>query len=288
MHWVRDTILVLVAVGLLVAVLWPAAETAPSFDAVVDTDTSSSGGHMTSSAELNPTEQIAPMMNVPHRLFPMVEGGHWRYLVSGTRELIPEPLWNIVLIKAPTASSAGEVQMGFGETLVSKKIWLTDGAVQIEDLPFSAPRRFWGAEIVDREGTWIPELKYVIEDAVWQYKQTRNLTYRTRGKNNQIVEEPAVGVQTDRAQIKVKEKVIVPAGVFDSYHVQWTSRMEIITRKKRRKVLDELSIEPYKKESTWFAPGIGMVRRRVTYSSNNKEDIIFDLVSFTRPNMQNR
>lgn len=287
MNWFRDVMLVLVAIGLLVAVLWPSSQQSQS----TRSDSSVAGQISTTKTPFKKNitkdkDEIVPVMDVSHRLFPIIEGAQWRYVVTGPKKLLDDNSWILRILDIPGAESPGTIEVGFGKQFFKQQIWLDEGAVQIGELPFSAPLRFLGNKPNKYQGNWLPQLKYVIDDAVWKYSRQRELVYHTRGPKNRIIEEPAIGLQTDRAVVKGKEKVIVPAGVFEAYHISWTSRIEMRTQKKRRKVLQELTVEPFKQESMWFSPGVGMVRRRVTYLGKNKEDIIFDLVSFHRPNMK--
>lgn len=284
MTWLRDVILIMVAVGLLVAVLWPEPQTESTESDVPESKDAISPASSPSAINFAvKTPVLKPMMNIPHRLFPLVEGGHWKYLVTGSEELFSENAWSLFVERLPQGDTPGEIQMGFGENWVAYKIWQENEGVIIEGLPFSAPLRFLGNKATATSGNWLPPIKYIIEDAVWEYRMTRDIQYRSRGKNKKIFEESATGTQTDRATVKSFEKVIVPAGVFTAYQIQWNSRMDIFTKKNKRKVLENLTAKPFKHEKTWFAPGIGMVKRRVTYNTKNKEDITFDLVSFTRP-----
>ena len=285
MNRFRDVILIIVAVGLLVAVFWPNRS---------DSDKASEGAARDHDADAVTQNDIPPLpessafppaslKGVFHPLFPFVEGATWTYLVTDSSKLSPADTWSLKIVKAPAENSPGVVAMGFGDKRVEHPIHLTDGGIQVWELPFEGPLRYPHSEGTDYSGNWLPMTKYIINGAVWESGHRRNVLYQSRDKANRIVEEKAVVIQTDRAQLLRQEKVIVPAGVFQAHLVSWLSRMEIRAGKKGRRVLERMTTEPFKKETIWFAPEAGMLRRRVTYSLPVKRDIIFALVRYTPP-----
>jgi hypothetical protein len=284
MGWLRDVILILIAAGLLVAVLWPQPSTSPGDSGTESSMKTSPSSSVESVATHSGTDPVAPIVGRPHPLFPLVKGARWVYVVTGRGDRAPSDRWHMEITAAPTPDLPGTVEMGFGDNVREVSLRMQGEDLQISDLPFVAPLQYLDSPPYQNEGKWLPAMKYVIADAVWQSAAKRNIEYRSRGRDREIIVEDAVMIQTDRAQVKQKEKVVVPAGVFEAWLVSWRSRMEIRAGKAGRKVLAEMTTEPFRRETAWFAPGIGMVRRRVIYEgSGGREDIVFSLVSFRYP-----
>jgi hypothetical protein len=93
-------------------------------------------------------------------------------------------------------------------------------------------------------------------------------------------EQMAKAVQKDRAKAGKFESVEVPAGRFNAYCIRWRSRISI--KVKGRPVLEALTTEPYRRETMWISPGIGIVKRIVAYLKNGRvtDHIVFELVSY--------
>ncbi|MBN2525908.1 MAG: hypothetical protein JXR76_05895 [Deltaproteobacteria bacterium] len=281
--------MIVVAIGLLVAVFWPQPfEHSADDQRSGTTDNSDSVISIDSSTRPHREEPpLQPLRGVPHPLFPLVKGVRWVYLVSDSSGLAPASQWSLEIVEVPGDDTPGRVEMGFGDQLHIRDIHFSEDGVQLFDLPFSAPLDYVNSTSYQYEGHWLPPEPYLVDDAVWKYTYRRKIKYRSQNKHREIVEEDAVGVQTERATMKRQEKVVVPAGVFQSYLVSYGSRMEILAGTERRKVLQKLTTEPFRRETVWFAPGVGMVRRRITYNTPEKVDIIFNLVRFENPLSKN-
>ncbi len=282
----RDVILIVLAVVLVAAVLLPIGGTKKDNDEAGDGTGSSAG--KTDEDPLNASalqeDLSAPATGVPHPFFPVVKGSEWKYLVTGPKDIIPDPLFVMRLAEVPTAGSPGRMDVGYGKGSESRSIMLlADGGLQFDGLPFIAPRMFLGNRPVGYNGEFLPPAEKLVEGAVWTFNYVRELSWRTRDAKQNIIDEQARGMQTDRAMAGVTEKIIVPVGIFNNaLRVEWLGRIDIEAGK-GRKVLQELTVEPFRRDTMWFVPGIGMVKRRVTYDSGLKEDITFDLVSYRRP-----
>ena len=100
MNWLRDVILIVVAIGLLVAVLWPQSSDGPADSHLADTAPIRDGS---SDAEFPPVlppgeTSLQPLTNVATPLFPLVKGARWLYLVSDSSGLAPVAQWTLKII----------------------------------------------------------------------------------------------------------------------------------------------------------------------------------------------
>lgn len=284
MNRFRDVILIIVAIGLLVAVLWPDGTSQQSDESSSTASVNDAAPKSRAPVASQPkSTQFQSLEGVFHTLFPLAEGTIWTYMVTDSSGQAPADTWRIRVVSAPEGEGSGVVEMGFGDALSRQTVYVADGGIQIQGLPFESTLRYPQSTGENYTGKWLPDMKFMISDAVWEYGHRRHIRYRSRGNNQEIIEEDALIAQTDRAQMLRQEKVIVPAGVFQADLVSWVSRIEIRAGKRGRRVLEKLTTEPFKKETVWFAPGVGMVRRRVTHAAPHQRDIIFELIRFEPP-----
>lgn len=286
---IRDVVLLLVAAGLVAAAFLPTedggeepegkkAEPAPEVESTPD-----------KAAPKEDEERIvpgasSPTSDVDHPYFPLVTGSTWVYRVEGPEEIAGGDTWTMVLKQAPGEGAPGELLCGYGEEREPRRIWLEGGTVRTDALPAKYPLQLEGSGPVEVEGSLLPAVPYIIEGGVWKHIFRRKVTYESRDRSGKTHVEEAMAIQSDRAMVKERDEVIVPAGRFDATELEWIARVEI--EAKKRKVLRELTSEPFRKETMWFARGIGPVRRFVQYTGVREGIVSFDLVMYKRPSVE--
>jgi hypothetical protein len=222
-----------------------------------------------------------PIEGVPHRFFPLVAGSSWTYVVRGPKDLVPAREWILKIAKVPEGDAPGILGVGFAGRPQQASVWRDGDAIRLDGLPFVEPMEFLGNRPIAARGAFLPENAKVVVGGVWNAEYEREVTYHTRGYDGNPIEGPAVATQKDRAAVEDFEEVVVPAGVFKAFRVFWLGRVSIAM--KRRPVLDELTAEPYRRDTMWFAPGIGVIRRKVVYPARKDAEVVFDLSHYERP-----
>lgn len=222
-----------------------------------------------------------PLVGVPHELFPIVPGSRWTYRVAGPAHLAPADTWTLEIRSAPADGEPGVVEVGFGDAREQRSLWLEDGALRLDGLPCVEPMEFFGNRAREIRGSLLPPMSSIVIGAVWHQEYERQVTHEIRDERGRVHARKALAVQRDRAIAKEIHEVDVPAGRFDSRRIEWIGRVSISVGK--RPVLDGLTSEPYRSETTWFAPGVGLVRRRVAYGESMKNSVTFNLVEYHRP-----
>ena len=223
----------------------------------------------------------APLTDVPHALMPVVAGSSWTYRVAGPPHLASADTWTMSIKTAPTDVEPGVLEVGFGDAREQRSIWLEDGKLRTDGLPFVEPMEFMGNRPEKVAGSLLPSPASLIAGAVWVHEYERKVIHEITDDRGKTHERKAVANQTDRATAQEVHEVDVPAGRFDARRIEWIGRVAISVGK--RPVLDGLTSEPYRSETTWFAPGIGLVRRRVAYGDSMKDSVTFNLLRYERP-----
>lgn len=289
---IRDVLLVLVAIGLLVAVFLPinrdkdkasdekVTPLAPLPDVRTNSDVRVKAGNATHmvSSEISP-----PIIDAVHMYFPIAVGSIWEYRVTGSEDLVQDETWSMQIDSLPTKDKPGEVKVGFGKNLDTRKIWIQGETIRTDAMPFVEPLRFFGNAPTEVSGTFLPAAKYIIEGAVWKQIFQRKLLYDSRDKQGKVHVEDATAVQSDRAFVHKSENIITPVGVFEALKITWLGRIEIKAKKNNRRVLVDLTAAPYREDTIWIASGIGIVRRTISYSRSKNDVISFDLSRYHRP-----
>jgi hypothetical protein len=223
----------------------------------------------------------SPADGVPHGFFPLVAGSSWTYLVRGPEDLVPAREWMLKIAKVPEGAEPGILGVGFTDRPQQANIWLDGDTIRLDGLPFVEPLDFLGNRPSETRGVFLPSSAKMSVGSVWNAEYERQVTYHSRGFGGRQVEGPAVATQKDRGMVESFEEVVVPAGAFKAFRVFWLGRVSIAM--KGRPVLDGLTAEPYRKDTMWFASGIGMVRRKVIYPERKDGEVVFDLVRYERP-----
>jgi len=289
----KDLILILVVAGLVVATLMPVADKDDSSDnkalyglnKPLDASVTETQTYSKLSPENNKYIQpgaAEPLKDTVHLFMPLVVGSKWIYRVEGPKKLIKDKTWTMEIETVPSGEEAGKARAGFGNTFNECNIFAEGKTIRLDCLPFTEPLMFNGNRPDTTTGTFLPDYHYAINNAVWKQHFKRKVKYDSPDKKGKIHIQSAVGIQTDRAMVSGNEQTIVPAGIFNSLRIDWTGRIEIKAGK--RKLLSQITSEPYRTETTWFTAGIGMIRRRVEYLKPQRSIISFDLVRYSRPN----
>ncbi len=291
----RDVILILIAIALVIAVFIPSNK-----NNEVDGVSKKKTGNLKLSDKTNANSshngnkidiikkldrKISPRDDtVFHKYFPLKLNSEWKYLVNGSKDLVNDTLWTIKVKREPSLDLPGILLIGFGSFLQERSVSKSKtGGIIFDGLPFIAPFSFLNNRPINVEGEFLPSKQAVIKGAMWKFIYFRNLSYRSRNSDDKIVDENADSVQTDIVTVKDREKIIVPAGIFkNAIRVEYLSRLEM-KAKGRRSVLNPLTVKPYRRDTIWFAPGIGMVKRRVSYINQKGKNVTFVLNSYTRP-----
>lgn len=228
-----------------------------------------------------PARAAPPLVGVPHELFPVVAGSRWTYRVTGPEHLVPADTWTLEIASTPADGKPGVVEVGFGDAREQRSLWLEDGALRLDGLPCVEPMEFLGNGAEEVSGSLLPPVSAIVVGAVWSQEYKRRVIHEIRDDRGQVHARKAIAVQRDRAIAKEVHEVDVPAGRFDARRIEWIGRVSISIGK--RPVLDALTSEPYRSETTWFAPGVGLVRRRVAYGESMRNAVTFNLTEYHRP-----
>jgi len=280
---IRDILLILFAAGLVVAAILPsgggddpasapvAKDPEPAMDPppVAKKDSGSEPG----SSE--------PVLDAFHLFWPLVPGSTWTYRVEGPEELVPAATWTMTVKTAPAEGVPGELEAGFGDERRAARVWMDGGAMRTDVLPLTTPVRYKDAALGEAGGAFLKAASHMIEGSVWDRSFEADVEYVSTDRLGKAHREKARAFLDDRATVEGIETVIVAAGRFEAVRVGWLGRIEL--EAKRRRVLERVTSEPYRRESTWMARGIGMVRRRVELTDEGTKVVTFDLVSYRRP-----
>jgi hypothetical protein len=235
-----------------------------------------------SSLPVNPTA-APPGAGDGGLLFPARAGTEWVYQVTGPEKIVPSGRWTERIVSEPDGETPGMVEVGFGGARSLARLYAEGGSFRFDGLPFTAPLEMGRPSQATLEGELIPHPARLVEGAVWTMKTSTQIVHKYRDKEGVWQEQEAAAVQTDRAQAGKFEPVVVPAGRFGAHRVSWISRISIEAR--GRPVLEALTTDPYRRETMWLSPGVGVVRRIVEYlrDGRTRYRVLLELSSFSRP-----
>jgi hypothetical protein len=284
----RDVILLLAVVALVVVAFLPSSgedEPAPT-DGPGETDAGEDqSGEEEPKQVTDPSSGAAPpLADVPHALMPIVSGSSWTYRVNGPPHLAPADTWTLSIESEPTEGEPGVIEVGFGDAREQRSLWIEDGKLRTDGLPLVEPMEFLGNRPNTVGGSLLASSASMIIGAVWTHEYGREVVHKITDDRGKTHERKATAQQKDRAIVKEVHEVDVPAGRFDARRIEWIGRVAISVGK--RPVLDGLTSEPFRNETTWFAPGIGMVKRRVAYGDSMRDSVTFNLVRYVRPEIR--
>jgi hypothetical protein len=225
--------------------------------------------------------RMPPAMQVPHRFLPLIPETKWVYWVSGHPDLVSDRKWTMEVVIAPDENGHGVLEVGFEDRRSRAEVWLENGSLKTDGIPFVEPAKFLGDGSQAVIGEFLPVADRIIDDAVWIHQYQREVIYDSYNRQGRRVKALANLLQKDRAKAGGLEKVLTRAGTFQALRVTWLSRAEI--KIKGRPVLEKLTTEPYRKEIMWLAPGYGIVRREIEYMGEETKTVTFDLMEYTRP-----
>ena len=306
----RDIILIAIGIGLLVAVFWPvpqigepertgddtpvavappAASPAVRNTAPIAPDARPASQATAQTGSPSSPEEAA-WSDAPHALFPLVPNLQWTYLVEGAPRLIDARYWHMQVVRVPTEDAPGEMRVGFDNARESVPIYLEEGVLRFAGFPFYVADALRNPVPVSPDadtdtdeaapeltGALLPKMRQVLPQATWQQRMSRRVHYESQDAQRRSFVEPAQATQTDRAHVVGQMDMVVPAGVFSAWRVEWLGRLDIRAGT-RRTVLDASTAAPFRQEVMWWAPGTGLVKRRVKLAAHPGEEVIFSLL----------
>jgi hypothetical protein len=206
-------------------------------------------------------ESDIPRGDVP--LMSLSAGDVWRFQVFGDEKLAVADTWTQKLIRAPSDDHQGSVETRFGDSVTVSAIHLLNGALRLDEFPFVVPMELSDVRTLSVEGELLPPPIRMVEGAVWNDIRRLALVYSFRDDKGRNHATEASAVIRNRAHVKGFESLVVPAGRFGGYRIEWITRIDI--KADGRPVLAHLTTEPYRRETMWVSPGIGIVKREIDY-----------------------
>lgn len=200
-------------------------------------------------------------------LMPLCGGAVWTYNVFGSPELVTSDNMVLRILKEPEGQTPGLVETVFGESSKISPIYKKKG-IQFTGLPFVTPREFLDARPHRVKGRILPTRGQMVTGAVWTEIQHRKLIYRYHDSGGKAHALKADATIKNRANAHPFETVVVPAGRFGAYRIEWIGRVEIAAKK--RAVLEYLTTEPYRRETMWVTPGVGIIKREINYLAQDR------------------
>ncbi len=282
----RDAVLILAVLGLGAIALLPDRERGEP-GAPADEDRRAGGNPAVEGSAPGADVDAGARCSAPapegtvHGLWPLVPGSEWSYRVSGPAVLVPAATWTLRLVSAPADKEPGLFEAGYGDTREPGRVVVEDEAFFVDALPLLEPAEFAGNRPRRISGTLLPAAAALVERAAWGLELERHVTHTIRDELERPVTRPMRVLQHDRALVDGWEKVALPAGEFRAARVEWTSRLELFAG--RRQVFDALTLEPFRAETMWIVPGIGIVKRQITWAGSPKSAVLFQLERYTRP-----
>ncbi|MCP4678822.1 MAG: hypothetical protein GY854_25710 [Deltaproteobacteria bacterium] len=281
---VRDIVLLTVVVALGVLALLPTGKRSESEGTTTDAmDDEGVPENAIQNRKPNVGVGIAadPILNVAHEYLPLIPGSTWVYKVRGPKALVPEDTWTIKLLTAPNGENPGKIEAGFGDNLHAASVWLDGESLRFDGLSFIAPMEFFRNHPNKISGEFLPAAARIGEDAVWIYDLERDVIHEFRDKRGKVQKVPAQAKQRERAHVRGFENITTSVGMYRACSVKWISRIEVFV--KGRPVLQNLTAEPFRNETMWLVPGIGIVQRRIEYPGFRTGQISLDLIRYDRP-----
>jgi hypothetical protein len=212
---------------------------------------------------------------------PLFIGAEWKYRVTDSREAGMPRTYLLKLDKAPDNGTVGMLSAGFDGAVHSYPVRDRDGDQRIDGLGYLSPPMFGDGKNAEVEGETLPRRTRFIEGAAWELRSRRPVTYELADKHGLAKPHTGIAEERHRALAGKIESIAVPAGKFDARRVDWISRIEI--RTDNRPVLMPLTAEPYRKETMWVVPGIGIIKREISFlTGQGVGKVVFELVSGPR------
>lgn len=221
---------------------------------------------------------IVPEGEVGDAAVPLFIGALWRYRSADSREPNTPRTWLFTVNRAPDAATPGISSAGFEGKSEVASIVDRDGDLRLDGLGFFAPPVFTDVPPVQVEGETLPRNLRIVEGAVWELRIRRKVTYQIATPKGETKERKGEATERHRALAGKLETVTVPKGKFNARRIDWLSRLELKTE--GRPVLMPLTTEPYRKETMWVVPGIGIVKRSISFlTEEGKGTVLLELES---------
>ena len=209
---------------------------------------------------------------------PLFIGATWRYRVTDSRDTEGPRTFVLKIERAPERDEEGIASAGFEGEAKSFPVTDHDGDQRIAGLGFWAPLDFTDASESQLEGETFPRWVRLIDGAAWELWTEAEVTYRLANKKGLTKPHRGIAKARHRALAGKAETLTVPAGTFNARRIEWTSRVEI--RTDDRPVLMPLTTEPYRRETMWIVPGVGIVKRSISFLvGEGKGSVLLELLS---------
>jgi hypothetical protein len=203
---------------------------------------------------------------------PLFENAVWRYRVRDSRQRDAQKEWSMRVVRVPKSGAAGLMESGFEGSLSSSLLADDDGDIRMDGLDFVAPSQFQDSQPLRIEGETLPRTVRLVEGAVWEFRIELEPSYRFTDKKGKVTEATVHAEEHHRAYAKMMETIQVPKGRFSARRIEWVSRVQMTAD--GRPVLCPLTAEPYRKETMWVAPNVGIIKRQITFLSEAGADTV--------------
>ena len=224
-------------------------------------------------------ESASRGMECGDALLPLFPGAKWQYRLARNADPGKAETWVFTVDRPPSEGAEGISSAGPPEKLRSYPLISNGGDLRLDGLGFLAPHAYLESSVVRVEGEALPGAKRFFEGALWELRVQREVTYRSAANKRGILSDRrGLAEEHHRALAGELETVRVPAGTFRARRVSWTSRVNL--RTDGRPVLMPLTSAPYRTETMWVTPCVGIVKRRITFVLEN-ETVLLEL--YTSP-----
>ena len=207
-------------------------------------------------------------------LLPLYPGGRWAYRTADDGDPGSAKTWEMVVTRPPMDGADGTMRCGAEPASTTFPLVNNDGNLRIDGLGYLAPLEFEEMKNVVFDGETLPRQTRFIEGGVWEFRIRRDVAYRIADKDGILEKQRGVAEERHRALAGPLETVRVPAGTFEARRIGWTSRVKLRTG--NRPVLTSLTAAPYRTETMWVVPCVGIVKRRITFVQENRT-VLFEL-----------
>ena len=207
-------------------------------------------------------------------LLPLFPGAKWQYRLARGADPGNVETWVLAVDRPPSAGAEGISSAGPPEKLRSYPLVSDGGNLRLDGLGFLGAPSFVESTILRVEGETLPRAERFFEGAAWELRVQRKVTYRITNKQGKVLERTGLAEERHRALAGEVDTVRTPAGTFHARRISWTSRVNLRTH--GRPVLIPLTSAPYRTETMWVAPCVGVVKRRITFAEET-ETVLLEL-----------
>ncbi len=278
---IKKLLILVITLILLVIIAWTTARRMASSEAekpISIKEINSSYDQLTVKQEETPTK-TKPVQTTDNTVIPIFLGAVWKYQVEESITPLKKRSWTYRVDRVPDNDIFGISGSGFEDSLETANIVDKQGDLRLDGLGFWEPKEFAGTPAVKIEGETIPRKIRLVEGAVWELRIHREIEYDNVDKKGKQIHSKGLSIEYHRASFAKTESVTTPKGIFDAMRINWLSRVSIET--KGRPLFSHLTTAPYRKETMWIVPGIGIVKRHIEHlkDGHSFETLTLSLVS---------